>query len=182
MRSNRTAAYGWPPWLGLRRVYRMARGRIALKLRIGELPAPAVCDPVVLLRRLEADGDGEPMEARVMQRRWAVVVLMATALLVYLVMPNQAAPVPGAAAPGGNFAVLLADLAQVQDGLGRGEVTSDEVTVPPRSSSQEHPPADQELLTAARTDLLVRDAAMVRGSACGDAALPVRDRLEILRC
>lgn len=58
-----------------------------------------------------------------MQRGWGVVVLMATALLVYLVMPNQLMAPPGGSPSSGRPAVtratVLSDLAHDDSGRPR---------------------------------------------------------------
>ncbi|MFD4606416.1 hypothetical protein ACFWPQ_51515 [Streptomyces sp. NPDC058464] len=116
-------------------------------------------------------------------------MLTATALLVYLVMPNQlmtpaggsAAAVSGAVAPG----AVLSDLAHT--GCGQPVCLSDDVTMPPRNTLQEHAPLGDrnvDWVTSTVPVHLTQVAPPGRPMAtgAGDALRPTLSHLQILRC
>ncbi|MCX5097648.1 hypothetical protein OOK36_55430 [Streptomyces sp. NBC_00365] len=123
------------------------------------------------------------------RRGWPVVVLLATALIAYLVMPNDLA-VPAHAAPTSSWGAgvrsgpVLSDL--VHDDSGRPVAFSDEVTMPPRDLPQGHPPsADREPIWDSLAPALGRRGSAGSGTVSGGALAALRPRLDdlqILRC
>ncbi|MFE9890440.1 hypothetical protein [Streptomyces scopuliridis] len=125
-----------------------------------------------------------------MRRGWALTVLMATALLVYLVMPNQLmapaeSPMPTVAAASPQPEMLLVDLAH--DDSGNPTCASDDVTMLSRSTLQEHPAADEHIVPWAPRAAVLGRAGVAppnagTGNGARDALRPSLSALQVLRC
>lgn len=127
---------------------------------------------------------GQQQGDTVTRRGWAAVVLTVTALLVYLVMPNAlTAPPQTSSSAADSAGPGRSDLAG--HGPTQPLVTSDEVTMPPRTMSQPSS-ADHDALAssivlpachAARHD-------SVRATDCGAliGVRPTLSALQVLRC
>ncbi|MER6604170.1 hypothetical protein ACFWRZ_32045 [Streptomyces rubiginosohelvolus] len=120
-----------------------------------------------------------------MVRRGWVIVLMAAALLVYLVMPDQPTTPPYAASTATSVAFVHADHAS-HDHPGQPDITSDDVTVAPRSVLDGHPPPhDHACPDVSHTGAPGRDCGAGRGARTADGALdalrPALSALQVLR-
>lgn len=113
-------------------------------------------------------------------RGWSVVVLLATVLVVYLVMPDLSASSRGAVAR-----AAAAVSGTVRDDSGQPVLTSDDVTVQPRGTSAGRPsspdrdfmgpPPDAVPLALPSSDRHADDRVRV-------ALRPVLSVLQVLRC
>ncbi|MFC4054111.1 hypothetical protein ACFOY4_30840 [Actinomadura syzygii] len=126
-----------------------------------------------------------------MARQGRTALLLAIALLMYLVLPNQLATSPGRAhsATTSQAASPASAIAEIEVAGGAPErpvASFDDVTMPPRGLVHEHPPADRDVpwVTSAALPGLSRTAPSGR-LVCASAravARPTLTLLQVLRC